>query len=85
MFGNKTLKYKSLLDLYMNCFKSADVNSYANRQAVLTLPNINPIIINDLFDDARKFLKMNQYSLNYVHHALLLAICMDRFLIYIES
>ncbi|KAK8890631.1 hypothetical protein M9Y10_035412 [Tritrichomonas musculus] len=54
MFGNKTLKYKSLLDLYMNCFKSADVNSYANRQAVLTLPNINPIIINDLFDDARK-------------------------------
>lgn len=54
MLSNKAFKYKSLLDLYMNSFKSSDVNLYATRQAILSLPNINPIIVGELFDDVRK-------------------------------
>ena len=54
MLGNKTFKYKSLLDLYLNSFKSPDVNLYATRQLVLSLPNVNPIIVGELFEDVRK-------------------------------
>lgn len=54
MLGNKTFKYKALLDLYMSSFKSSDMNLYAKRQSILALPNVNPIIVGELFEDAKK-------------------------------
>ncbi|OHT17090.1 Ser/Thr protein phosphatase [Tritrichomonas foetus] len=46
-------KYRTLLDAYMNSF-SHDVFQYANKQALLSLPNPDQRLIMDLFIDVQK-------------------------------
>ena len=46
-------KYKNILDLYMNAFL-CDVSFYAEQKVRLQLPYIEPTLIRDLINDARK-------------------------------